>query len=358
MHILGNMPRGTIVRSFLFILICLLVASIATQWYGIYIIQSNKILQRHLRGLNKVEIGSSSWDFTQCTDSNIINTVIDRTEDLRIFEHLCERIYKPLNKETQPELCKSCRYKQPVFMKTKKPFVALASFTGAGNSWTRELLEALTGIYTGSIYGDPAGDFEGSSRCPHRGGVYIIKTHSTHNLTKMKDCQLIGAHTIDYERAIHIIRNPYEAILSTFNLIKGKSKTGFADIETFMSPRWPFYVRRIVNYWARMTEYWTQNFTRPTYVLVYERLKTDTYQELYKISRFLDLDSTYLDLFCAKNCLKPKYHRVDKPDWMNISILYDQQLKQAVNTRIFQLANKVKQKSRDLVPELKNYIQV
>ena len=34
--------------------------------------------------------------------------------------------------------------------------MALASFEGSGNSWVRQLLESATGIYTGSVYYDPA----------------------------------------------------------------------------------------------------------------------------------------------------------------------------------------------------------
>lgn len=35
-----------------------------------------------------------------------------------------------------------------------KHLVALASFPGAGNTWTRHLIELATGFYTGSYYFD------------------------------------------------------------------------------------------------------------------------------------------------------------------------------------------------------------
>jgi hypothetical protein len=34
------------------------------------------------------------------------------------------------------------------------PLIMLASTQGSGNTWTRQLLEASTGIYTGSVYNE------------------------------------------------------------------------------------------------------------------------------------------------------------------------------------------------------------
>lgn len=39
-------------------------------------------------------------------------------------------------------------------VKGNLPPVALASFPGSGNTWTRQLIESATGIYTGSFYKD------------------------------------------------------------------------------------------------------------------------------------------------------------------------------------------------------------
>jgi hypothetical protein len=39
-------------------------------------------------------------------------------------------------------------------MTNSLPPVALASFPGSGNTWVRGLIEAASGIYTGSIYKD------------------------------------------------------------------------------------------------------------------------------------------------------------------------------------------------------------
>jgi hypothetical protein len=46
-------------------------------------------------------------------------------------------------------------------LKGHLPACALASYPGSGNTWVRYLIEAASGIYTGSIYKDANLYFEG-----------------------------------------------------------------------------------------------------------------------------------------------------------------------------------------------------
>jgi len=46
----------------------------------------------------------------------------------------------------------------PVRRPHRGPSVALASIPGSGNSWSRYVMEGLTGVFTGTIYDDVTND--------------------------------------------------------------------------------------------------------------------------------------------------------------------------------------------------------
>ncbi|KAL4235868.1 hypothetical protein ACF0H5_004256 [Mactra antiquata] len=252
-------------------------------------------------------------------------------------------------------LCEYCPFKEPVYLKERKPLIALASFQGSGNSWTRELLESLTGIYTGSCYRDIFGQFPGSKYCPGSGKVFIVKTHTISNQTRHLDCTIRRAPAITFEKAMYILRNPYEAMMSTFNLETSRSKVGFARRKDFRSVDWQRFVQSSIQSWGNMTTYWLTIFKNPVYVILYENLTENTLHELNDIGRFLRLQPTYIDLHCAKHCLKVKYHRVNKPYWMNKETVFNKILKQVVNAEIKSVMNKV-QVMDDIVKHLNGYI--
>ena len=98
--------------------------------------------------------------------------------------------------------------KQMAFRDTGK-LIALASFPGSGNTWTRTLLEQSSGIYTGSIYSDNSlvnAGFEGE--CITSRNVIAIKTHATYN-PGMKE-----RVTVNFDGVIYIIRNLHDALVS------------------------------------------------------------------------------------------------------------------------------------------------
>ena len=97
----------------------------------------------------------------------------------------------------------------------RKP-IALASFPGSGNTWVRGLLQKVTGICTGSLYCDR------DLRCHgflgegiYSGSVLVTKTHKTNN-KKAKRNQMNNPR-VNFTRAILIVRNPFDAIVSERN---------------------------------------------------------------------------------------------------------------------------------------------
>ena len=98
------------------------------------------------------------------------------------------------------------------------PATALASYPGSGNTWARALLEAATGILTGSAYVDAAlvhAGFLGEGATER---VLAVKTHWPWD----DDAGLANA-TLDglggaagFDRALVLVRHPYSAIPSLF----------------------------------------------------------------------------------------------------------------------------------------------
>jgi hypothetical protein len=104
---------------------------------------------------------------------------------------------------------------------------ALASFPRSGNTWMRFFLEVYTGQQTGSIYEDrvmPRG----------RAGI-VVKTHAQDRA--------------EYTGAIHIVRDPFDAIESFFSWrrdLAGQDAT------------WEEHVPRAARRWAAHSRHWTE----------------------------------------------------------------------------------------------------
>ena len=93
--------------------------------------------------------------------------------------------------------------------KNSGPVVALASFPGSGNSWVRQLLEASTGIYTGAVYCDSSYIKAGMiGEGVRTNNVIAVKAHQD---------PLLASKLMENNKAIYIIRNPFDAILSEYN---------------------------------------------------------------------------------------------------------------------------------------------
>ena len=110
------------------------------------------------------------------------------------------------------KVCKSKKFRR------SGKLVALASFPGSGNTWTRTLLEQATGIYTGSIYRDESlvnAGFEGE--CLISRNVIAVKTHSTYEPGMTQRIE------VNFDAVIYIIRNLYDALVSEYSRRRTKS---------------------------------------------------------------------------------------------------------------------------------------
>ena len=94
--------------------------------------------------------------------------------------------------------------------------VALVSFQGSGNTWVRHFLEQATGVYTGSIYCDPGLKITYPGEYVVSGNVLVVKTHHADTTKLPPDIQQALSKQ-EYDKAIILVRNPYNALLSEGN---------------------------------------------------------------------------------------------------------------------------------------------
>lgn len=108
-------------------------------------------------------------------------------------------------------------YKRRSFLNRTTPIVALVSFPGSGNSWVRHILEQSTGILTGSIYCDTTlkasfpGEFIVSAN------VLAVKTHHGDSTYLPSRVQEHMGQKTKFAKAILIVRDPYDALVSEAN---------------------------------------------------------------------------------------------------------------------------------------------
>ena len=156
------------------------------------------------------------------------------------------------------------------------PARALISYPGSGNTWTRYLLEAATGVFTGSVFNDKtifkAGHY-GEMADFMDGTTILQKTHHRAVYTKFYDKKDLSWRknqiNIFGGRAVLVIRNPYEAILSYWNFKKTQSHTKTVASKSLNSAEFRKFVRVGASRWLEIIQDWLL-FSTELYVVLYE----------------------------------------------------------------------------------------
>ena len=173
------------------------------------------------------------------------------------------------------------------------PIIWLASYPKSGNTWLRFMLYA-------ALYGPPqrSADVPAKIQDIHRPmptdldsqGPHYIKTHFAFTDQHPKLDQTL--------KAIHIIRNPRDVLLSALNYHRLNAITSaqlsskdYAKI--FIANKGdPQYLQLGFGTWHEHARSWRNTNRFPVLPLRYEELKSDPYQQLKAILEFLEIERT------------------------------------------------------------------
>lgn len=171
------------------------------------------------------------------------NVVFSEENGLKYLDHISlSRYYlcKPSHRLLLPITTLSeNRCSKRKFRDNKSPTVALVSFHGSGNTWVRHLVEQATGIFTGSIYCDSGLKVAFPGESIVSGNVIVTKTHRSDSMELPYDVKMFTGKMY-YDKAIILVRNPYDALISEANRRWNSKHTindhlGIAAETTFIS---------------------------------------------------------------------------------------------------------------------------
>eukprot|EP00057_Strongylocentrotus_purpuratus_P032628 XP_788295.3 PREDICTED: WSC domain-containing protein 2 [Strongylocentrotus purpuratus] len=176
------------------------------------------------------------------------------------------------------------------------PLIALASYPRSGNTWTRQLIEKATGIYTGSVYWTTERLMEISKKVFPGGNVdykgkstICVKTHMSE-----------FGHVGQFEGAIMLIRNPYRAIVAEVfrRQLFVSNNSPEEAIKFFKSKDWDVFVNTAIANWKLMNIRWIQ-MQRRLLPVAYEELEAETVRKLTDIVVFLNRTVELERIVCA-----------------------------------------------------------
>jgi len=193
------------------------------------------------------------------------------------------------------------------------PMMALVSFPGSGNSWLRLLIEAATGIFTGSFYNDNLlqSYLLGENRFDD-GTTILQKTHH-YSLDKTdfvnKDFEGRITHMKYFnKKGILLIRDPYRAILSYFQLLQTSEHTGTINKESFKYSKFRKFVKNAIKSWYQIIEDWVLHADM-CHIVYFEDILSSTKEELKKIVEILGLNVDEKRLKCLEHNQQNKLKR-------------------------------------------------
>jgi len=180
-----------------------------------------------------------------------------------------------------------------VFAKDKSlPTIALVSFPGSGNSWFRIVVEALSGIFTGSghqggvlpsigLLGDQYGQM-------WDGKTILFKTHHTEGNWYINNIQYGNTN---YWRKRHvqlfkgigvlIIRNPFDAIISFWNLQTTLCHQCTSQPDLMFTEKFQIFALTQIIRWYEVISDWL-DYSNKLHVVLYEDMQKDIITEVQR----------------------------------------------------------------------------
>ncbi|XP_069105018.1 sialate:O-sulfotransferase 2-like [Argopecten irradians] len=267
---------------------------------------------------------------------------------------------------------KTCQPRSLSFLPGKPRYLtALFSFPGSGNTWTRHLIQELTGFYTGSVYNDAS-----LAKNGFPGEMEPVTKISTRHCIVYKSHMATNKSLKPFNKAVIIIRNPLHAIKSYFNYeFSGKkvpnerkdrnltkTKNGkrtlwksnvvlhnltsqdkhvnHADTSLFHTEKWRSFASERIKRWRMKNIQWMTKFHHNCTIVLYESLKTNCSSELYRIGKFLGINVKPKDLWCTVMNQEGHFHRKTINETIsNVASLYTSVQRDEIHKSICDVTN-------------------
>lgn len=181
---------------------------------------------------------------------------------------------------------------------------ALVSYPGSGNTWVRYLIEAASGVYTGSVYRDPsierAGHW-GEGRDFRDGSTLVQKTHHSSVFDKRgQDNEWRRRHVREFHgRAVVVVRDPYFAIIAYWNYWSTLSHTETDCQESFKTAEFSQFVMIGISRWTEINQDWL-SLGQEIHLIFYENLRDEPVEEIRKLLIYLNIPVNEGRLDCIR----------------------------------------------------------
>ncbi|XP_069101621.1 sialate:O-sulfotransferase 1-like [Argopecten irradians] len=184
--------------------------------------------------------------------------------------------------------------------------------------------------------------------------------------TKSKGCIVYKSHyqakdkLRGFQKAIILIRNPFDALKAYFNWRNGKPSQysvndtfvgekenkriikdhfhALVNPSKFNSTEWYEYVKQQSLAWRNSYLTWLDVFENRALVVRYDNLRDNLIPTLRKISMFLDVQPTKIDYICTDVNKEGRHHRKQKYSLETSDIFTNQQI-DIVNSAIMTVMN-------------------
>ncbi|XP_063602923.1 sialate:O-sulfotransferase 1-like [Penaeus indicus] len=200
------------------------------------------------------------------------------------------------------------------------PRTYLVSFPGSGNTWIRYLLEAASGIFTGSVYTDTEiknAGYLGEGDRANSGRTLVQKTHGA-ALTKASNDLASRYNFIKADvPVVLIIRDPARALLSYWKFLHGRGKgshTNQVSEKTYRTSEFRRHVERMVPRWEELVTDRLLWHKAPIYVLYYDLVVKNPVHHVREVLKFLRVPVDEGRLVCLASHLSGTFKRPGKKE--------------------------------------------
>lgn len=208
--------------------------------------------------VDPVQSGEDDLDYDNLdwmTDSDLEEVIAweeERGGEATAEEAYCERLRLILEGEVAQYLGKE-RWR-------RYNHTALASFPRSGNTWTRIVLQEMTGVVSGSVYHDKLAP-EPLSEIPGTEDVFIVKTHkdSLQFHVRQSGAREESSEVATFDAVILLVRNPFDAVMSDLN--HSFSHT-FSGTLAHLTSQMRSHAKDRFSDWQRSVHAWMDHYTR------------------------------------------------------------------------------------------------